>query len=57
MTSKSNNVQPVRLAMCRNSFSRSELKEKYLNKVSDQEDFNAVKRTPYTPRAAVFIFK
>jgi len=57
MSIQSDNVQPVRLAEHRNDFYRSELKEKYLNKARDQEDFEAVKRTTYTPRAAVFIYK
>ena len=56
MTSKSDNEQPVRLALLQYSFSRSELKEIYVSNSSDQEGFDTARRTSYKPRPAVFIF-
>ena len=45
MTNKSEIEQSVCLALYQNSFSRSELKEIYVNNSSDQENFNVYQPT------------
>ncbi len=49
--------QPVRLTIQPHSFCGSEPKKIHSNYVNDQEELAVVRRTPYKPRAAVFISK